>query len=222
MQLIKTNGPELAIDAISQRLISELTDGKRVVWLVPGGSGITAVVKIMETIPTPLSNLLTITLSDERYGEPGHDDSNWQQLTAAGFQGKEARLLPVLISGASLEEVTAAFDSLLAQAISSNDVVIAQLGMGADGHIAGILPGSPATQASGLAAGYITEQFTRVTTTFHALEHADAAYVIAFGAEKLAALEQLSQDVPLADQPAQILKQIPEAYLYNDQVGADT
>ncbi|MDB5169433.1 MAG: hypothetical protein JWO41_789 [Candidatus Saccharibacteria bacterium] len=219
MQLIKVPSSEPAITALSERLITELTAGHRVLWLVPGGSGITTIVKIMETIPTPLSNLLTITLSDERYGEPGHDDSNWQQLTAAGFEGKQATLLPVLISGATLEEVTAEFESLLAQAFSTNDIIIAQLGMGSDGHVSGILPGSPATTASGLAAGYVTEQFSRVTTTFHALEQANAAFVLAFGAEKLEALNNLLQDIPLADQPAQVLKHLPEAYVYNDQLG---
>jgi 6-phosphogluconolactonase/glucosamine-6-phosphate isomerase/deaminase len=218
MQFIPSSDWQTGIDDLSKRLIKDLTAGKRVLWMVPGGSAINAVVRIMENIPTPLSNLLSVTLTDERYGEPGHADSNWQQLTAAGFLGKESTLLPVLISGKTLEEVVIAFDNLLSKAFKENEVIIVQLGIGPDGHTAGILPGSDATSASGLATGYATDGFTRITSTFAAIEQATAAYVMAFGAEKRPTLLELREDRSLVDQPAQILKRLPEAYIYSDQV----
>ena len=46
-----------------------------------------------------------------------------------------------------------------------------------------------------------------------------AAYVFAFGADKKPALENLLTNIDLIVQPAQILKSLPEAYVYNDQVG---
>jgi 6-phosphogluconolactonase/glucosamine-6-phosphate isomerase/deaminase len=219
MQFIKCPDSIRGTVDLTKRLIDELTAGKRVLWLVTGGSNIPAAVEIMEHIPTPLTNLLTITLTDERYGEPGHDDSNWQQLIAAGFQGKEAVLLPVLISGASLEQVTQKYDELLAKQLANCDVAVGLFGMGADGHIAGILPGTKATKASGLAFGYETKEYTRVTITFSTFEQLNAAYVLAFSKAKLPALTHLASKLPLNEQPAQILKKLPEAYIYNDQVG---
>lgn len=219
MRFIKSTDSNEGIDALTKRLVDELTTGKRVLWLLSGGSNIEAAVTIMQQIPTLLSNLLSISLCDERYGEPGHDDSNWQQLMAAGFLGKEATLLPVLISGLSLEQVTRAFDTLLTEQFQKNDTIIAQLGIGTDGHISGILPESDATTAGGLAAGYVSEQYTRITTTFTALEQVTAAYVFAFGAEKQTALNNLRLDLSIVQQPAQVLKHIAESYIYNDQLG---
>jgi 6-phosphogluconolactonase/glucosamine-6-phosphate isomerase/deaminase len=219
MRFIKCPDSSRGTVDLTKRLITELTAGKRVLWFVTGGSNIPAAVEIMEHIPRPLTNLLSITLTDERYGEPGHDDSNWQQLMAVGFQGKEAVLLPILISGASLEEVTARFDELLTKQIAESDVVVGLFGMGTDGHIAGILPDTKATKARGLAVGYETEQFARVSITFAAFEQLNAAYVFAFSSAKTAALAALAEKRSLTEQPAQILKRIPEAYVYNDSVG---
>jgi hypothetical protein len=46
-----------------------------------------------------------------------------------------------------------------------------------------------------------------------------AAYVFAFGDAKREALQQLrDESLSLDDQPAQIIKQLPEAYVYSDQL----
>jgi 6-phosphogluconolactonase/glucosamine-6-phosphate isomerase/deaminase len=219
MRFIKSTDSNEGIDALTKRLVDELTAGKHVLWMIPGGSNIPAAVRIMEQIPYALTNFLSITLSDERYGEPGHDNSNWQQLISAGFQGKQAILLPVLISGATLDDVTRAFDKMLSEQFQKNDIIIAQLGIGSDGHISGILPESEATTAGGLAAGYHSEQYTRITTTFTAIEQVTAAYVFAFGAEKQSALNNLRQDISVIQEPAQVLKKIPESFVFNDQLG---
>jgi hypothetical protein len=43
--------------------------------------------------------------------------------------------------------------------------------------------------------------------------------VLAFGENKLGALQNLKQNLPLNQQPSQIVKDIAEAYIYNDQLG---
>jgi 6-phosphogluconolactonase/glucosamine-6-phosphate isomerase/deaminase len=221
MQLIQTTDWQSALQALSERLQVALSAGQRVLWLVPGGSNMPAAVTIMAGISEALSQGLTVTLSDERFGAVGHADSNWQQLLDGGFDAKAARCLPVLVPSAvdDLEHARQHYDQLLATAFSTSDIAIAQLGMGADGHVAGILPHSPAIDASGLAAAYHTETFTRLTTTFQALRQVNVAYVLAYGAEKFEALDNLGRALPLIEQPAQILKSIPEAYVYNDQKG---
>jgi 6-phosphogluconolactonase/glucosamine-6-phosphate isomerase/deaminase len=53
--------------------------------------------------------------------------------------------------------------------------------------------------------------------TFPALRHITAAYAFAFGNTKQQALSTLKdRSVPPREQPAQILKQLPEAYVYSD------
>lgn len=220
MKFILTAGWDDGVADLTERLVHELADRKRVLWLVSGGSNINASVHIMDSIPLKLSENLSIMLIDERYGEPGHDDSNWAQLLRAGLKGDKATLLPVLKKGLNFEQTIERYQQLAARAFEDNEVVIAQIGIGDDGHLAGILPGSPAaTETDSLAVGYQSEPYTRLTLSFAALRQITAAYGFAFGDNKHDALKVLQrQSLPLDQQPAQILKQLPEAYLYSDQV----
>jgi len=159
-------------------------------------------------------------LIDERYGKVGHGDSNHQQLLDEGFKPDEAILLSILQSGLSLDETTSRYKALAGQAFEEADTVIALAGIGTDGHIAGILPNSPASyESKKYVVGYQADTYQRLTLTFPALRRINAAYVYAYGKSKSATLEKLkSEDLTLAEQPAQILKALPEAYVYNDQI----
>lgn len=221
MQIQRVNSPEAAVKALCVRLLSELQGGKQVLWLVSGGSNLAWEVAIMQHIPAEESSRLTVMLIDERVGAPGHPASNWQQLQEAGFEGKQAHCIPTLVEGETLAETVNRYEQELAEAVSSAEVVIAQLGLGTDGHIAGILPHSPASaETKRLVCGYETEPYTRLTVTFPLLRQVTAAYLLAFGADKQSVIETLLHaSLPVAEQPAQALKSLPEAYLYTDQEG---
>jgi 6-phosphogluconolactonase/glucosamine-6-phosphate isomerase/deaminase len=89
--------------------------------------------------------------------------------------------------------------------------------MGVDGHVAGILPNSPAVlENDELVAYYKASPFERITLSFKALRQLDVAYLIAFGEDKKTALVKLKTNLSLNEQPAQILKSIKEAYVYSD------
>jgi 6-phosphogluconolactonase/glucosamine-6-phosphate isomerase/deaminase len=90
MKFIRTEGWDEAIADFTDRLLAELSAGKKVLWLTSGGSNIKASVEIMSKVPEPLTANLSVMPSDERFGPPGHADSNWQKLLAAGFDGKQA------------------------------------------------------------------------------------------------------------------------------------
>jgi len=222
MKIIHSEGFEEGIADLTQRLTNELKLGRKVLWLTSGGSNIPPAVKIMDVIPEDLSRGLTVMPNDERYGEPGHQDSNWQQLLDAGFKPKAAKTLPVLQAGLSFEDTAKAFETTAHQAFKDKDVVISQLGMGPDGHVSGILPDSPAAlETKAWVTAYEHPPLRRISLTFPALRQVTAIYLFAFGDEKLPALQALrDKDLPLAEQPAQILKELPEAYLYTDQLGA--
>lgn len=204
-------------------LTEELEAGKHVLWLVSGGSNIPLSVKVMQELPDDLTANLTIYLTDERYGEVNHADSNAYQLAQAGFEPKQARLVNVLADALTLEETTEQYGLSISAALEASDSVIAQLGMGPDGHILGILPGSPAVDSDKIVVGYVTENFTRITLTAHAVEqYIDAAYVYAFGESKRQALgDLLTKNLSLDEQPAQVLKRLPEAYVYNDLLAGE-
>jgi 6-phosphogluconolactonase/glucosamine-6-phosphate isomerase/deaminase len=220
MEFIRIEGIGEGVEPLRDRLVQELENGKKVLWLVPGGSNIPLSVDVMRQIPDDLTANLTIYLTDERYGEIDHPDSNARQLREAGFNPKNARHVWVLAKDLNLDETSEQYAMSVSTAFEAADVVIGQMGMGPDGHVCGILPGTVAVESDKLVVGYVTEQFTRITLTPKALEeHVDAAYVFAFGDNKREALDNLmSKDLPLTEEPAQILKKLPEAYIYNDQI----
>jgi len=212
--------PAKATDMLAKRLNKELSAKKRVLWLLSGGSNIAIEVAVMRRVPADLQPYLAIML-DERYGPFGHKDSNLQQLYDAGFAPGKATVVPALTpENLPLEAAAARYRAAAETAFASADVIIAQLGIGADGHISGILPGSAAVTARKLVAGYRTGELERITFTFTALKKVTAAYAFAFGEAKRGQLETLrDKKLPLKTQPAQILKHISEAYVYNDQMG---
>ncbi len=220
--MIFTRTPDLlsSAPALIAHLSQALELNEPVLWLVTGGSSIPLSVAVMASLPDDKLSNLTVMLTDERYGEVGHADSNAKQLYDAGFNSKAARFIPVL-NGESLEITTHSFATNFGDQLAKSAVTIGQFGMGADGHIAGILPNSPAAfTTDSLAAGYKTDSFSRITLTFKAISKLQAIYVFAFGAEKHTALDNLySADLPLTDQPAQLLKQVPECYIFNDYIG---
>jgi 6-phosphogluconolactonase/glucosamine-6-phosphate isomerase/deaminase len=220
MQYILTTGWEDGVADLTERLLRELAGGKRVLWLVSGGSNIPVSVQIMDNISPELRQKLSVMLVDERYGAAGHAESNWAQLMQAGFSTDKATLLPVLREGLDFDQTVARYKDTVKQAFADNDVMVAQLGIGDDGHIAGILPGSPATaETDELVAGYQSTPFLRLTLTFTGLRRISASYAFAFGNTKHRALTTLkNRSIPPREQPAQILKQLPEAYVYSDQL----
>lgn len=220
MQLLLTSEPAVAISALRTRITAELEASKQVLWVVSGGSNITASIAVMAGLPVPLRRQLTLLLSDERYGEVGHTDSNYQQFMQQGFGSQDARFIPTLRPGLSLESTVAAYAETTQVEFAKADIIISQLGIGTDGHIAGALPGSPAISSQEWVVGYDSPPYKRITMTFPALRHINADYSLVYGSNKRPALERLAQlELEPGEQPAQILKQLPEAYVYNDQLG---
>jgi 6-phosphogluconolactonase/glucosamine-6-phosphate isomerase/deaminase len=217
MEFVRADA-QVGVQNLGKKLQAELREGNRVLWLVPGGSNIPLAVQVIDNLPEPLTKNLTIMLSDERYGPVGHKDSNFKQLIAAGFNPKEANFIPVL-SNKSFTETCKSYSQAAKEQFAAAHTIIAQLGMGVDGHIAGILPNSPPVNARDYAAGCETPDFIRLTLTPFALKKVNSAFAFVYGAAKKPALVNLqSKNLDLNEQPAQILRAIQEAYIYNDQV----
>lgn len=218
VQFIHESDSSRAASALGARLIQELETGKRTVWMVCGGSNIPLIVSTMQSIPVELTGNLTVMLTDERYGKPGHPDSNWKQLYDAGFQPGKARVVETLQPELTLQDTCARYEKALHDTLEPADLVIAQFGIGGDGHIAGILPQSAGLNDEQWVAGYDAGTFKRITITPPVWQHIDIAYAFVYGSTKRTALEQLQhQELPVRDQPAQLLKTLPEVYVYTDQ-----
>lgn len=222
MEFIKAKDPRPAIGSITARVQQELAGGKKVLWLLCGGSAISAEVEILQTLQKKSdTEHLAIMLMDERFGEYGHVDSNWQQLIQAGADFGGMYALPVMSEvNKTMEETSSDYTKLTKVVLDNADIVIGIFGIGSDGHTAGMLPGSPATKSNLLVAGYDSPPFVRITMTKNALENVDVAYALAFGDAKKTALEDLrANKKSFVDLPSTIFWDLPEAYIYNDQIG---
>jgi 6-phosphogluconolactonase/glucosamine-6-phosphate isomerase/deaminase len=172
----------------------------------------------MAAIPVEYTASLTVLLLDERFGVPGHPNSNWQQLQDAGLNPQQARVTPVLQAEQTFETTVEAYEQAVRRVIDDSDIIIAQCGIGGDGHIAGILPHSAAIAAQEWVCGYDGGTYKRITITPSAWQHIDVAYAFAYGETKHGTLVHLKNNtLSVNDQPAQLLKITPEAYVYTDQ-----
>jgi len=221
-----TEGVEQASQAIFANISGRLRDGKTVLWLVSGGSAVASQVQIMQqlqaALPQALANL-TVLPVDERYGVKSHESSNTFQMQTAGFSPGAAYWPDILEGNLPLSETVSHYSMVASDALAAAEYVVATLGMGADGHTAGILPGSPAvTDTTSTVVGYSWSDYERMTLGVPALLQIDAAYVLAYGESKKSALERLyKNDEPVELLPAKILYDLPVVTVYNDYIESE-
>lgn len=217
MDNIYSDNPiQAAAEHLALVIKDRLASGQRVLWLLSGGSGVKAVLATCTLLAgTDLRNLY-VTLSDERYGPVGHPDENWQQLLDGGMKLPSANLYRPL-TGDDIVTTCDTFGAWLMQQITDADYTIGLFGLGADGHTAGIKPGSSAATASAWAEHFTGEDFERITMTPFAVSQVDEIVVQASGTDKTPMLRRLLYEtLDVTEQPAQILKTVPKCTLYTD------
>lgn len=215
---------EQAIPAIAECIIQMLHNDKTVLWLVCGGSNIRAQVKVMQVIQSHASerakNLIILPM-DERFGPAGHPDSNYRQMSNAGFNAGNATWTDVLARELPFAETVEYYGTCVEDAFAKADYVIGTFGMGADGHTAGVLPYSPALSETVVSVvGYTAPGFVRMTMTPTWLVRCDISFVLSYGPEKAIALQNLREHaLSLEAMPAGLHYEIANATIYNDHIG---
>lgn len=207
-----------AMNSALLMLRNALRSNNKVLWLVSGGSWIPYEVAMMQSLAAEERSKLMVLLADERYVTAGHADSNYHQLQEAGFSDKRVDFVDVLATGESLEETTSHYAEVLQHALTDADFVFATLGIGYDGHTAGILPASPAaTDNTSLVIGYRGHDFLRMTSGLHALANVNTAVVFAYGQKKHEALMRLAdKSESVSNVPSMLLYDLPDVTIYND------
>lgn len=232
INFVKADDPDDGIKALAGEIGSRLAKGEKVLWLVSGGSNIPISVRVMKAVRAGVGEdpifSLTVALTDERFGPVGHKDSNWKRLEDAGFDFSGVEAVAVLRrsdlrNDPALNEAVSEYSKNITAAMTNADFIVAQFGIGADGHIAGILPGSPATTSKEFVSAYEAPPFTRITLTFPALRKIDAAYIFVFGESKKEAVGRLmdamrgENNEMLEKLPSLVLNEMLEAVVYSDQ-----
>ncbi|HEU0266378.1 MAG TPA: 6-phosphogluconolactonase [Candidatus Saccharimonadaceae bacterium] len=222
MKLIKqTNNPA---ESLTKILHESLSNHRRVIWLVSGGSNVPISIKAMDQLDEALTERLVVMQIDERYVNHDSDDCNWHQLIAGGFALKKATSFPILLPDSPSRELTrTAYNETLHREFALADCSIGQFGIGSDGHTAGIKPHSPATDSRELVADYTWEDYERITLTFPAIRQLTTAVAFVYGEDKRPVLDQLASDSPppFEVMPASILRTIPNSIIYNDHIESE-
>ena len=212
-----TNDIKVVASFLGPLIIRQLEAGKRVLWFTAGRSCTAVAASASHIIAEHPHSNLSVTLTDERYGEVGHTNSNFQQLIDFGFSLPQAKMIPVL-DGKNIKETTANFNAILKEELKKADYKIGLFGAGIDGHTAGILPGSEAVYTEELVFDYTAPDFERITITPKTIVQLNEAVVFMQGREKWKVLEDLTtKDIDIAQQPAQILKKIPTLTIFTDK-----
>ncbi len=218
MRFVNSPDPSVGQGELLSKLSELLSKGK-LLWIVSGGSNIPIEVNILNALEDSLTANLNILLSDERYGRSRHKDSNYQLLVEAGINIKQANFPNILDQDLSPEQTLRRYIQVYEEFSQASSSVIAQLGIGYDGHIAGVLPNSPATDSTDLIAYYESKPYNRLTLTLNTLKTVDKIDVFCFGINKHPVLDKLKAGQESSSFfPSMVLREITDVTVYNDHL----
>lgn len=139
---------------------------------------------------------VVVTQADERVAPDGHPDRNWTALCERllDVAGVPARgRLPMPVTDVDLERAAARHAARLRRLCGDPPVLdVVHLGLGADGHVASLVPGDAALDATGRPVA-VTGRYhgrRRMTLTFDALGAARRRLWQVAGADKAGALRE--------------------------------
>jgi 6-phosphogluconolactonase len=161
---------------------------------------------------------IDVTLSDERFVPPTSPDSNEALVRARLLTGPAgaAAFVP-LWSDAASPDAAAALAEPAIGALTPFDVVL--LGMGEDGHVASLIPGSPTLAAGmdpeggrlclGVPAGVGSPPLPRITLTLAALLQARSILILISGATKRQVIQQAAAGADLPVRALLVQDRVP-------------
>lgn len=165
-----------------------------------------------------------IMVTDERYGEQFHKDSNELLLKQSGIKectDEKCIEAHKILTGIGFLESAARYDEVVSGLFKRFKNRVGVMGIGSDLHTAGIFPNSEATTSKEyVVAEVVDNQFPkRISLTLKALGEFSAFIVLAFGKDKEASLRKLmdSKENDIQKYPAVFYREskIP-AYLITD------
>lgn len=185
-------------------ICNELSDviANNILLLVSGGSSAQVAIDVLKKIPSNQINKINILLADERYVDYNSPSSNAKLLKILGINKYTNNFFELLESESHTRDYyNQKLSQMLKDYTQKADYIIAILGIGADGHTAGILPGSVAESSeSPYSIDYSTDSFERITIAPNYFNNIDHAYVYAQGPNKESILNKFlnnSNNLPM-------------------------
>jgi 6-phosphogluconolactonase/glucosamine-6-phosphate isomerase/deaminase len=214
MKIIKVKNSEDGIQ-ICKKLLYEAVSKSSVLFL-SGGSTPKSLYKILAKEKNLKAG--AVALVDERYGDKLHDNSNEKMIEDTGLlqylEQAKTRFYPIL-ENKNMQDSAADYDETLRYLFNYFPKSVGVLGVGVDGHTAGIPAITQISQEilddkSSLASFYDDRQSfykQRITLTFLGISKLDEIIVLVFGKEKRKALKLMLKDGSIAEVPSRLLTQ---------------
>lgn len=185
---------DLAAGVVATALEAAIAGRGRAVLVGTGGRSPAPVYDRLAHTPLDWARV-DVTLSDDRFVPPTSPDSNERLVRERLLVGQaaKARFTPVSVEAANVEAAADAVEAGV-RSLAPFDVML--LGMGEDGHVASLIPGSPVFTAGmdlagdryclGIPAGVGSPPVARVTLTMPALLQAKLTLILIAGETKRA------------------------------------
>lgn len=208
-------------------LLKRLDDCKheKILLLLSGGSVVRLYSKLGEYLKRH-RGIIALGQVDERFQPLRKTDVNIQSIWDTGiFEVCDERKIPYFFVSQEgyLDESTAAYNTVLEKAFSEYTYIMAVLGLGEDGHTAGLLPGYDVFwDIEKMVSGYenVGTYRKRITITPKAIRKLDYSLVCALGDAKRPVIESIVKDTKLTDitrLPGLLLRDIQSVDLFTDQ-----
>ncbi|HEX9679443.1 MAG TPA: 6-phosphogluconolactonase [Candidatus Saccharimonadales bacterium] len=216
-----------AVKAARDYLLEQLkaSDGN-IVLLLSGGSSLNPVKEAFKLLDDETVGRIQLLQVDERYVDLSSSDSNWRQIKRAlGSKFKRlASSAGMLTRGEDAEDIAITYEMEIRELLAGADETIGVYGVGADGHIAGMLPTKQPEEFTRFLDGrlvvdYQAHDFVRITTTGALVTKLNELIVFACGPQKTAAVERIDQRLQPHEHPAQMLKDAARVKLFIGEEG---
>lgn len=219
MQIVVVKDITQGVERVKEFLYEEVD--RRTVLFLSGGNTPKPLYEVLakEEILKPAA----LAMVDERYGEGVHEKSNEKMIRATGLVAAVERygapFYPILRKGLSIEETAKEYDKVARDIFFNFPKSVAIMGVGTDGHTAGILPETRNMKSEirntsnnhEFVTSYTSEKMEppqRITLTFAGLALIDFFIVFIFGKDKKKVLPQMLEGGSVEEMPARFFNQV--------------
>jgi 6-phosphogluconolactonase len=240
--IVHTGGVKEGSD-LAEELLYEITDDNTVLFL---SGGRTPEYLYTELVKEERLRIGGAAMVDERYGQPRHSISNELMILRTGlldyFQKARIPFYPILEKEQSIENTASGYEAVLQYLFNHFPRSAAVLGIGEDGHLAGIAPERPdfsnplfsRESRNRLVSWFIDPKpmsdtgsslppygfGKRITMTFRGLSRIDILIILVFGENKQVALSQLFEEGSIEQAPSRFITKrdiAPKTVLITDR-----
>ena len=190
--------PARAAELFEECLLDAVRDRGRFTAALPGGGTPRPMYRLLAHRPDLPWNRVHVFVGDERFVPDTHADSNFGAirrllLDHVPIPPDHVYPWPILETP---EESAEAYAATLDRTLRGEPLDLSLLGLGPDGHTAGIFPGTGSAEsgAATLAARPVGQEHARLSMTPRRLGESRVAAFLVSGAEKREALEALLAD----------------------------